>query len=88
MRAVWAVLCIGAVTFLLRVLAALVREMVNWSPHTVKVHFAKFSPHKRRGELIEMKSEARKREDWDSEDWESEDWKREARHRNGHRIGL
>jgi hypothetical protein len=52
MKLALALLCIGAVAFLLRVLAALVREGVS-SPAAVPVHFAKFNPS-RRGELIEM----------------------------------
>ncbi len=54
MKIFLALLCIGAVAFLLRVLAALVREGVRLPPSTVRVHFAKFHPTRRRGELIEM----------------------------------
>jgi len=54
MKIVLVVLCIGAVAFLLRVLAALVKEGVRFPPGTVRVHFAKFYPTRRRGELIEM----------------------------------
>ncbi len=55
MRVALIFLCIGAVVFLLRVLAALVREGMN-STAAVQIHFAKFSPP-RRGELIEMNIE-------------------------------
>jgi hypothetical protein len=55
MRVALALLCIGAVAFLLRVLTALVREGMS-PPAAVRVHFAKFSPA-RRGELIEMNIE-------------------------------
>ena len=52
MRLALALLCIGAVAFLVRVLAALLREGMS-SPSSVNVHFAKFNPS-RRGKLIEM----------------------------------
>jgi len=52
MRLALALLCIGAVAFLVRVLAALLREGMS-SPSSVHIHFAKFNPS-RRGELIEM----------------------------------
>jgi len=52
MRVALALLCVGAVAFLLRVLAALLREGAS-SPPAIRVHFAKFNPS-RRGELIEM----------------------------------
>jgi hypothetical protein len=55
------ILCVGAVTFLLRVLAALVTEGMNLHPSTVKVHFARFNPSRRRGELIEMNLELNRR---------------------------
>jgi hypothetical protein len=54
MKVALAILCIGAVAFLLRVLAAFVIEGKS-SPHgLVRVHFAKFNPVRQRGELIEM----------------------------------
>jgi hypothetical protein len=59
MRVALALLCIGAVAFLLRVLAALVREGIG-SPAAVQVHFAKFNPSRRRGELIEMNLEPKR----------------------------
>ena len=52
MKLALALLCIAAVAFLLRVLAALLREGMS-SPAGVRVHFAEFNPS-RRGELIEM----------------------------------
>ena len=54
MKIALTILCIGAVAFLLRVLAALVKEGVRVPPSTVRVHFAKFHPTRRRGELIEI----------------------------------
>jgi hypothetical protein len=61
MRVALAILCIGAVTFLLRVLAALVREIVCWPPSAIRVHFAKFNPSGRRGKLITMNPAAQMR---------------------------
>lgn len=52
MKLALALLCIAAVAFLLRVLAALVREGMS-SPAAVQVHFAKSNPSPR-GELMEM----------------------------------
>jgi hypothetical protein len=60
MRVVLAISCIGAVTFLLCVLAALVKEWVSWPPSTIRVHFVKFEPSRRQGELIEMNPPAQK----------------------------
>jgi len=54
MKVTLAIMCIGAVAFLLRVLAAFVMERKS-SPHgKVRVHFAKFNPVRQGGELIEM----------------------------------
>jgi hypothetical protein len=55
MRVALAILCVGAVMFLLRVLTALVKEWMSSPPNGVRVHFTKFNPSLRRGELIEMK---------------------------------
>jgi Putative beta-barrel porin-2, OmpL-like. bbp2 len=57
MKLVFTFLCAGAVVFMLRFLAALLREGKNVSPRPVRVYFAKFNPAKRRGELIVMNSE-------------------------------
>lgn len=59
MRIAIAVLCIGAVTFLLRVLVALLREGMNLPSQAVKFYLAKFSPSGRRGELIVMSPQSR-----------------------------
>jgi hypothetical protein len=55
------ILCVGAVTFLLRFLAALVTEGINSPSKTAGVDFARFNPSRRRGELIEMNPEQNKR---------------------------
>jgi branched-subunit amino acid transport protein len=60
MRIALAMLCIGAVTFLLRVLAALVIEAKGVPPSTI-IHFAKFKPSMHRGALIEMNPVAQNR---------------------------
>jgi hypothetical protein len=60
MRVALVILCVGAVTFLLRVLAALVTEGISSPSKTVGVHFARFNPSRRRGELIEMNLELNK----------------------------
>jgi hypothetical protein len=57
MRVALAILCIGAVTFLLRVLTALVQEWISMPASAVRVHFAKFDPSRRRGQLIAMNPE-------------------------------
>ncbi len=56
MRIAFAILCFGAVAFLLRVLAALVKEAKSARPRGV-IYFANFRPSGPRGELIEMKSQ-------------------------------
>jgi len=57
-----AILCVGAVTFLLRVLVALVKEEKSLPTRAVQVYFAKFIPSKKqRGELIVMNPETAKR---------------------------
>src|ERR1700674_2421720 len=57
MRVALAILCVGGVMFLLRVLAALVKEWMSFPPQAVRIHFAKFNPFRRRRVLIEMKPE-------------------------------
>lgn len=59
MRVALAVLCIGAVTFLLRVLLALIKEVMN-QPRGVQVYFARFNPS-RQQELILVNPEFRLR---------------------------
>ncbi len=50
--------CASAAVFMLRVLAALLRERKRLSPERMRVYFAKFNPVKRRGELIVMDSKS------------------------------
>jgi hypothetical protein len=59
MRVALTVLCIGAVTFLLRVLAALVKEAKGMPPVTV-IHSARLEPPRERGELVEMNPEGQR----------------------------
>jgi hypothetical protein len=56
MKLVFTLLCAGAVVFMLRFLAALLREGKSLSPRPIRIYFAKFNPVKRRGELIIMNS--------------------------------
>src|SRR5580692_2077946 len=56
MKLVLTSLCAGAVLFMLRFLAALLREGKKLSPRPIRIYFAKFNPVKRRGELIIMNS--------------------------------
>jgi hypothetical protein len=56
-----AVLCIGAVTFLLRVLAALITEAMSKRPRNMQVDLAKFRPTIRRQELMLVNPGAQKR---------------------------
>jgi hypothetical protein len=58
MKLVFTLLCVGAVVFMLRLLAALLGEVRSLSPRPISVYFAKFNPSKRRGELIIMNSKA------------------------------
>ena len=58
MKVALAILCMGAVTFLLRVLAALVKEWLSYPPSAIRIHIAKFEPVRRQGELIEMNPKA------------------------------
>ena len=62
MKVVLVLLCIGAVTFLLRVLAAFVKEWMSMAGSEPRVHFAKLNPSRQRGELVEMNPEAHKRQ--------------------------
>jgi hypothetical protein len=52
------VLCVGAVAFLVRVLAALVLEAKSTAPRAMRAYHARFHPLGKRGELIEMKPHA------------------------------
>ena len=56
MKLILTSLCAAAVVFMIRFLAALLKEGKSLSPRPVKVYFAKFNPAKRRGELIIMNS--------------------------------
>jgi hypothetical protein len=56
MKFVFTSLCAGAVVFMLRFLAALLKEGKSLSPQPIRVYFAKFSPANRRGEPIIMNS--------------------------------
>jgi hypothetical protein len=56
------ILCVGAVTFLLRFLVALLKECRSLPPQSVKLYFAKFTPSKQRGGLIIMNPDVNKRE--------------------------
>jgi hypothetical protein len=56
MKLVFALLCAGAAIFMLRFLAALLKEGKSLSPRPIRVYFAKFNPAKRRGEVIIMNS--------------------------------
>jgi hypothetical protein len=53
-----AVLCAGAVSFLLRMLWALAQETKNMRSRAVEVYFARFIPPRKRGELIVMNPES------------------------------
>jgi hypothetical protein len=55
------ILCIGAVTFLLRVLVALIKEDLSW-PRTMNAgHVLKFRSSHQREEPIRMDSEEQRR---------------------------
>ena len=58
LRVAMAVLCAAAVSFLLRVLFALVKEAISLPPSPLRVYLAKFNPRKQQGELIVMNPEA------------------------------
>jgi Putative beta-barrel porin-2, OmpL-like. bbp2 len=53
-RVAMLMLCAGAVTFWLRLLWAFLKEGKALQPRAVKIYFAKFTPSKKRGELIVM----------------------------------
>ena len=61
MRVALAVLCIGAVAFLLRVLMALLNEWTNQTSGPVRIYIAKFNPSRRRGQLVEIDAELKER---------------------------
>jgi len=61
MRMALVVLCIGAVTFLLRVLVALIREAISKQTRDMQVYLAKFRPSIRRRKLTLMNPEAQER---------------------------
>jgi len=61
MKVALAMLCIGAVAFLLRVLAAFIMEGMRVPASPVQFHFAKFYPSRRRAQLIEMNPEVQLR---------------------------
>ena len=61
MRIALAILCLGGVSFLVYVLAAFVNEGRRLPSGALRMHFAKFSPTRRRGEIIEMTLEPQKR---------------------------
>ncbi|HYM74618.1 MAG TPA: outer membrane beta-barrel protein [Candidatus Dormibacteraeota bacterium] len=47
-------ICVGATTFLVRVLAALVMEWMSPAPHALKIYLKRLHPSRKRGELIVM----------------------------------
>jgi hypothetical protein len=57
MKVALLILCMGAVTFLLRVLVALVKEDQRWPRTMDTVHCVKFRPSRQREEPIRMDSE-------------------------------
>jgi Putative beta-barrel porin-2, OmpL-like. bbp2 len=57
MKLVFTLLCAGAVLFMVRFLAALLKEGKSPSPLPIKVYLAKFNSAERRGELIIMNSQ-------------------------------
>jgi hypothetical protein len=56
LKLILTLLCAGAATFMLRLLAAWLREGKRRPPAPIQVYFAKFKPMKRRGELIMIHS--------------------------------
>ncbi len=54
MKIALAILCVGIVSFLLRVLAGLIRELMSPPPRTLKAYMATFRPSRKKGELIVM----------------------------------
>jgi hypothetical protein len=62
MKVALLILCIGAVTFLLRrVLVALVKVDLSWARMKNTVHFVKFRSSRQREEPIRMDSEEQRR---------------------------
>lgn len=61
MKVALLILCIGAVTFLLRVLVALVKEELSWARTMNTVRLLKFRSSRRREEPIRMDSEEQRR---------------------------
>ena len=61
MRMALVVLCIGAVTFLLRVLVAFVRGATSQQPRDMQVYLAKVRPSLRRRKLMLVNPGAPKR---------------------------
>lgn len=55
MKVALAILCFGGVAFLLHVLVAFAAEGKRLPARNLRVHFAKFSPKLRRGELVEIR---------------------------------
>jgi hypothetical protein len=51
-RIVLVVICVAAVIFLFRVLAALLREWMAPAAQPIRMHVAKFYPSRKRGELV------------------------------------
>ena len=58
LRLLVVMLCVGAVSFLLRVLFALAKEAISLPPRSLRVYLARFNPSRRQGELIVMSPEA------------------------------
>lgn len=58
MKPVFGMLCVGAVIFMLRVLAGLLKEGKGRSSQPLRVYFVKFKPSGQRGELIIMDSKS------------------------------
>jgi hypothetical protein len=56
MRVALIILCIGAVMFFSRVVAALLKEGLSWRPIVGTAHSAKFNRSTERGKLLEMKT--------------------------------
>jgi hypothetical protein len=61
MKVAQLILCIGAVTFLLRVLVALVKEELSWARTMNTVRFVKIRSSRKRKEPIRMDSEEQRR---------------------------
>jgi len=61
MKGALAMLCIAAVAFLLRVLAAFVIEGMRAPTAPVQFHFTRFNPSRRQGQLVKMNPEVQLR---------------------------